>query len=77
MTEKFKDIHAFCRAVSQLMVAEIRKRASNQSTEEASTAIVKFLEIENSEESSSGWMLLSTINLLASGDSSLVQVLTK
>lgn len=74
MTEKFKDIFSFCQVVSQLMVLEIRKRASNQSTEEASTAIVKFLEIENSEESSNGWMLLSTINLLASGDDSLVQV---
>ncbi|KAK6633574.1 hypothetical protein RUM44_004181 [Polyplax serrata] len=76
MTEKFKDIFSFCQVVSQLMVLEIRKRASNQSTEEASTAIVKFLEIENSEESSNGWMLLSTINLLASGDDSLVQVMT-
>lgn len=56
------------------MVSEIRKRASNQSTEEASCAIAKFLEIENSEESSNGWMLLSTLNLLATGDQSLIQV---
>lgn len=56
------------------MVSEIRKRASNQSTEAASCAIAKFLEIENSEESSNGWMLLSTLNLLAAGDQSLIQV---
>lgn len=74
MTEKFKDIVSFCQVVSKLMVSEIRKRASNQSTEAASTAIVKFLEIENSEESSNGWMLLSTINLLAAGDPTLIQV---
>lgn len=76
MNEKFWDILAFCLQVSKLMVTEIRRRASNQSTEAASCAIAKFLEIENNEESSNGWMLLSTLNLLAAGDQSLVQVCT-
>ncbi|XP_059046581.1 WD repeat and FYVE domain-containing protein 3 [Achroia grisella] len=76
MNEKFWDILSFCQQVAKLMVSEIRKRASNQSTEEASCAIAKFLEIENSEESSNGWMLLSTLNLLAAGDQSLIQVMT-
>ena len=76
MNEKFWDILAFCQQVSRLMVSEIRKRASNQSTEAASIAIVKFLEIENCEESSNGWMLLSALNLLAAGDHSLIQVMT-
>ncbi|KAG8229679.1 hypothetical protein J437_LFUL010268 [Ladona fulva] len=76
MVEKFRDLLAFCQQVSLLMVSEIRHRASNQSTEAASCAIVKFLEIENSEESSNGWMLLTTLNLLAAGDKSLVQVMT-
>lgn len=75
MNEKFWDILAFCQQVSRLMVSEIRKRASNQSTEAASCAIAKFLEIENSEESSNGWMLLSALNLLAAGDISLIQVI--
>lgn len=57
------------------MVSEIRKRASDQSTVTASCAIAKFLEIENCEESSNGWMLLSTLNLLAAGDATLVQVI--
>lgn len=74
MNEKFWDILAFTQQVSKLMVSEIRRRASNQSTETASCAIVKFLEIENSEESSNGWMLLSALNLLAAGDTSLIQV---
>lgn len=74
MSEKFWDVVAFCQQVSRLMVGEIRKRASNQSTEAASIAIVKFLEIETTEETSSGWMLLSTLNLLANGDVSLIQV---
>lgn len=77
MNEKFWDILAFCHQVSMLMVCEIRKRASNQSTETASCAIAKFLEIENCEESSNGWMLLSTLNLLAAGDGTLVQVMTE
>ncbi|XP_068632967.1 WD repeat and FYVE domain-containing protein 3 isoform X2 [Battus philenor] len=76
MNEKFWDILSFCQQVSKLMVSEIRKRASNQSTVAASCAIAKFLEIENSEESSNGWMLLSTLNLLAAGDRSLIQVMT-
>lgn len=74
MNEKFWDILSFCQQVSKLMVYEISKRASNQSTVAASAAIAKFLEIENSEESSNGWMLLSTLNLLAAGDQSLIQV---
>lgn len=43
-------------------------------TEAASRAIVQFLEINQSEEASRGWMLLTTINLLASsGQVSLKQ----
>ncbi|KAL7045561.1 hypothetical protein ACKWTF_002261 [Chironomus riparius] len=76
MNEKFWDILAFCQQISRLMVSEIRRRASNQSTEAASIAIVKFLEIENYEESSNGWMLLSALNLLAAGDASIIQTMT-
>jgi hypothetical protein len=74
MLDRFRDLVSFCQQVSKLMVSEIRRRASNQSTETASCAIAKFLEIESSEEASNGWMLLSTLNLLAAGDASLVQV---
>ncbi|KAL7738954.1 hypothetical protein ACLKA6_001351, partial [Drosophila palustris] len=76
MSEKFWDVVAFCQQVSRLMVSEIRKRASNQSTEAASIAIVKFLEVETTEDTSSGWLLLATLNLLANGDVSLIQVMT-
>lgn len=74
MNEKFWDIIAFTREVSKLMVSEICKRASNQNLVIASSAIVKFLEIEANEESSNGWMLLSTLNLLAAGDTPLIKV---
>ncbi|XP_023930684.1 WD repeat and FYVE domain-containing protein 3 [Lingula anatina] len=76
MTEKFGDILQFCSHVSKLMVTEIRRRASNQSTEAASCAIVKFLEIDTTEESSNGWMLLSTLNLLSTGAHSLIDCMT-
>ena len=62
----------FCSLVSRLMVSEIRRRASNQSTEAASRAIADFLEIENREEDSRGWMLLSTLNLLSAGTPALI-----
>ena len=44
--------------------------------EAASCAIVKFLEIESSEETSNGWMLLSAINLLSLGPMSLIDCMT-
>ncbi|GAB6019627.1 hypothetical protein CHUAL_001189 [Chamberlinius hualienensis] len=76
MLEKFTDIYPFCQQVCKVMVSEIRRRASNQSIEAASCSIAKFLEIESTEESSNGWMLLTTINLLVVGDPSLIEVMT-
>ncbi|KAL3875787.1 hypothetical protein ACJMK2_033704 [Sinanodonta woodiana] len=76
MTDKFGDILQFCSHVSKLMVTEIRRKASNQSTEAASCAIVKFLEIESTEESSNGWMLLSALNLLSVGPRELIDCMT-
>ncbi|XP_045600783.1 WD repeat and FYVE domain-containing protein 3 isoform X4 [Procambarus clarkii] len=76
LQEKFGDVLLFTQHVSKLMVTEIRRRASNQSTEAASCAIVRFLEIDSCEESSNGWMLLSTLNLLAAGPAQLIEVMT-
>nr|XP_053632361.1 WD repeat and FYVE domain-containing protein 3-like [Cherax quadricarinatus] len=76
LQEKFGDVLLFTQHVSKLMVTEIRRRASNQSTEAASCAIVRFLEIDSCEESSNGWMLLSTLNLLAAGPPQLIEVMT-
>lgn len=44
--------------------------------EAASCAIVKFLEIESTEESSAGWMLLSSLNLLSLGNQALIDCMT-
>ncbi|KAJ7327170.1 hypothetical protein JRQ81_016929 [Phrynocephalus forsythii] len=76
MMEKFSDLLQFTTQVSRLMVTEIRRRASNKSTEAASRAIVQFLEINQSEEASRGWMLLTTINLLASSGQKTVDCMT-
>ncbi|XP_045427023.1 WD repeat and FYVE domain-containing protein 3 isoform X3 [Pipistrellus kuhlii] len=94
MIEKFSDLLQFTTQVSRLMVTEIRRRASNKSTENhcatlssvdfkattpseaASRAIVQFLEINQSEEASRGWMLLTTINLLASSGQKTVDCMT-
>ncbi|XP_077377164.1 WD repeat and FYVE domain-containing protein 3 isoform X1 [Festucalex cinctus] len=76
MTEKFSDLLQFTTQVSRLMVTEIRRRASNKSTEAASRAIVQFLEVNQSEEASRGWMLLTTINLLASSGQKTVDCMT-
>ncbi|XP_045551374.1 WD repeat and FYVE domain-containing protein 3 isoform X1 [Salmo salar] len=76
MTEKFQDLLQFTTQVSRLMVTEIRRRASNKSTEAASRAIVQFLEVNQSEEASRGWMLLTTINLLASSGQKTVDCMT-
>uniref|UniRef100_A0A8K9UQS2 WD repeat and FYVE domain containing 3 n=1 Tax=Oncorhynchus mykiss TaxID=8022 RepID=A0A8K9UQS2_ONCMY len=76
MTEKFQDLLQFTTQVSRLMVTEIRRRASNKSTEAASRAIVQFLEVNHSEEASRGWMLLTTINLLASSGQKTVDCMT-
>ena len=42
----------------------------------ASCAIVKFLEIDSTEELSNGWMLLSTLNLLSSGPDTVIDCMT-
>uniref|UniRef100_A0A1A8MNN4 WD repeat and FYVE domain containing 3 n=1 Tax=Nothobranchius pienaari TaxID=704102 RepID=A0A1A8MNN4_9TELE len=76
MMEKFSDLLQFTTQVSRLMVTEIRRRASNKSTEAASRAIVQFLEVNQSEEASRGWMLLTTINLLASSGQKTVDCMT-
>ncbi|CAK8696786.1 unnamed protein product [Clavelina lepadiformis] len=76
MREKFGDVLQFSTQVSRLMVSEIRKRASNKSTEQASVDIAQFLMPHSSESSSPGWMLLNTLSLLAAGGQSIVDCMT-
>lgn len=131
MTEKFGDVLQFCSHLSKLMVTEIRRRASNQSTgnkfialsiwnflyqlkfvkinfhwhfknthnneetitsifliigtllwveefftEAASCAIVSFLEMDSSETTGNGWLLLTALNLLSCGNQALIDCMT-
>ena len=76
ITEKFTEATMFTQACSKLVVTEVRRRASNQSTEQAAAAIAQFLEVSPSETDSAGWMLISTVNLLAAETGSLVEVMT-
>eukprot|EP00058_Branchiostoma_floridae_P010550 XP_002596038.1 hypothetical protein BRAFLDRAFT_202950 [Branchiostoma floridae] len=76
MTEKFGDILQFSSHCGRLMVNEIRRRASNKSTEAASCSIVEYLEIKTVEETSCGWMLLTSLNLLAAGGKEIVDCMT-
>ncbi|XP_054166813.1 WD repeat and FYVE domain-containing protein 3-like [Oppia nitens] len=80
MFEKFCDVTAFTQMVSRLMVTEIRRRASSKTTENASQAIVEFLEITPALESPSdkkGWCLLSTLNLIVCSNSApLISIMT-
>lgn len=81
--EKFTDPSSFTQMVSRLMVTEIRRRASNKTTESASIAIVEFLEISPTVTSpvggdnKKGWILLSTLNILVSFQSAhLISIMT-
>ena len=60
---------------AKLLVTEVRRRASNQSTEEAALGIAEFLEVNSkSEEDSPGWMLLSALNILSAEGTAMCEV---
>ena len=63
-------VYMRCSAVEYILMLHV------SIAEAASCEIVKFLEIETTEDSSNGWMLLSTINLLSTGHSSLIDCMT-
>lgn len=52
---KFDDLKTLASIVSRLMVTEIRRRASNKTTEQASETIVNFLEISCEEMNTSAF----------------------
>ena len=77
ISEKFKDeINAFTNAISRLLVTEVRRRASNQSTEAAAAAIATFMEVEVSGNGGHGWHLLSSLSLLVAEGDAQAEVMT-
>lgn len=76
ISERFSDeVNPFTLAVSRLLVTEVRRRASNQSTEEAASAIATFLEVDQSG-GGNGWHLLSTLSLLVGEGDDLSELMT-
>ena len=74
ISERFGDeVNAFSRESSRLLVTEVRRRASNQSTEAAASAIATFMEVDLSG-GGNGWHLLSTLSLLVAEGDSLAEV---
>ena len=60
----FKEIVPFCGYLSDYLVHEIRRRANNESTNEAAAAIYEFLKANPPD--SKGWVLLKAISFLVS-----------
>eukprot|EP00095_Tigriopus_kingsejongensis_P009945 maker-scaffold981_size73921-snap-gene-0.19 protein:Tk09945 transcript:maker-scaffold981_size73921-snap-gene-0.19-mRNA-1 annotation:"low quality protein: wd repeat and fyve domain-containing protein 3" len=64
-------------ASSRLLVGEVRRRASHQSTEQAAEAIARFMEVSaQGEAQSNGWMLLSALNILCGEGEAMSEALT-
>ena len=74
ISERFGDeVDTFSRETSRLLVTEVRRRASNQSTEAAASAIATFMEVDVSG-GGNGWHLLSTLSLLVAEGDALAEV---
>ena len=77
--DKFPESAALAQSCGRLLVTEVRRRASNQSTEEAAAAIAAFMEVGEAGdefEGSNGWMLLTSLKILSSEGDDLVDVMT-
>ena len=77
--ERFPESAALAQSCGRLLVTEVRRRASNQSTEEAAAAIAAFMEVGEAGdefEGSNGWMLLTSLKILSSEGDDLVDVMT-
>ena len=79
ISQKFSEANHFGRLASRLLVTEVRRRASNQSTEAAAGAIAAYMEVdanESDESSGNGWLLLSTLNILVTEGETMAEVMT-
>ena len=82
ISDKFHDAKSFAHLTSKLLVTEVRRRASNQSTQEAAEAIAAYMEIDtgtrtgedDEEKPNNGWLLLSALNTLLEDGEAMAQV---
>ena len=76
ISERFKDeVGPFATSISRLLVTEVRRRASNQSTEAAAAAIATFMEVEVGG-GGNGWHLLSSLSLLVNEGDAQAEIMT-
>jgi len=76
ISERFaEEVISFTQATSRLLVTEVRRRASNQSTEAAASAIASYMEIEDGG-GGNGWQILSTLSLLVGEGDPQAEVMT-
>ena len=76
ISERFKDeVGSFATSISRLLVTEVRRRASNQSTEAAAAAIATFMEVEVGG-GGNGWHLLSSLSLLVNEGDTQAEIMT-
>lgn len=73
MTERFGDVLQFAAHTSRLMVNEIRRHAVNKSNDNASASIMNFLFKGPEDQTQSGWNLLRSLDILASGERAIVE----
>lgn len=65
ITNKFENATAFTQTSSRLLVTEVRRRASNQSTETAALAIADFMQVRKTEKNTKD---IIRIRILQSSD---------
>ncbi len=74
--ERLPELTPLAQATARMLVGEVRRRASNQSTEEAAAAIAEFMEVrgEGNGDEKGGWVVLSAINVMSGEGDAMVEV---
>ena len=73
MSERFGDVLQFAGHTSRLLVNEVQRRAANKPKVEAGREIILFLMRKPPEQGNYGWNLISTLNVLARGEISIIE----
>lgn len=72
--ERFPELSDYTLTITKLLVYEIRLRADKEpNTSAASQAIIEYLEMNDDNNSLSGWTLLRALKLLSTGPNSLME----
>ncbi|KAI6229287.1 Beige/BEACH domain-containing protein [Aphelenchoides besseyi] len=66
LCSNFKEVAQFSAAIADVLVNEIRRRANNESTNEAASSVYEFLRAHPLD--SRGWLLLKSLNFVVSSN---------